>query len=203
MRCIVGIGNPGSRYTFNRHNVGFQLLDYFSINQKKNFKPANSDYYYAVGEIHKNPFILVKPATFVNNSGIAVADCLSKYEIDSKDCLIVVDDINLNFGEFRMRKTGGDGGHNGLESIIYNLNSTDFPRIRVGIGSEFEKGQLSDYVLSDFNKEEQVKLIELSKTLNYYFESFITGGYDLMLKKFSQQSNFISEKKQQSQPNGN
>lgn len=189
MRAIIGIGNPGSRYQLNRHNVGFQFLDYAAAKYKLTFQSSKFDYYYSEGEIAKTPFVLIKPSTYVNLSGVAVLNCISYYKINISNLLVVVDDINLDLGVVRLRKSGGDGGHNGLNSIIYHLNDDEFPRIRIGIGNEFEKGQLPDYVLSDFKSNELVKLqstFEMSKQL---VDSFILDGFSEMLKSYSQFKN--------------
>lgn len=185
MRAIIGIGNPGRKYIFNRHNVGFLFLDYFAEKKKLEFKPSKFDYYYSEGELGNIPFVLIKPSTYVNLSGVAVLSSVTRYKIDFKDILIVVDDINLEFSEFRLRKSGGDGGHNGLSSIIYHLNCDQFPRIRIGIGNNFEKGDLPKYVLSDFDKNEQIKLKSTFEMSTQLVESFILDGYNAMLNTYS------------------
>lgn len=185
MRAIIGIGNPGRKYIFNRHNIGFQFIDYFAEKKKLEFKPSKFDYYYSEGELGNIPFVLIKPSTYVNLSGVAVLSSVTRYKIDIEDILIVVDDINLEFSEFRLRKSGGDGGHNGLSSIIYHLNCDQFPRIRIGIGNNFEKGDLPKYVLSDFDKNEQIKLKSTFEMSTQLVESFILDGYNAMLNTYS------------------
>ena len=185
MRAIIGIGNPGRKYIFNRHNIGFQFIDSFAEKKKLEFKPSKFDYYYSEGELGNIPFVLIKPSTYVNLSGVAVLSSVTRYKIDFKDILIVVDDINLEFSEFRLRKSGGDGGHNGLSSIIYHLNCDQFPRIRIGIGNNFEKGDLPKYVLSDFDKDEQIKLKSTFEMSTQLVESFILDGYNAMLNTYS------------------
>lgn len=189
MRAIIGIGNPGSRYKKNRHNVGFQLLDYIADKKSLVFSPSKFDYYFAKGNFFKNDFVLIKPSTYVNLSGEAVLKCIDHYKLDFKDILVIVDDINLPVAEYRIRKSGGDGGHNGLTSIIYHLCSKDFARIRIGIGSEFEKGSLPDFVLSDFNNDEVKKLKSTFDISLKLTENFVIGGFDLMLKEFSKDRN--------------
>ncbi len=138
MRLIVGIGNPGSRYKNNRHNVGFQFLDFFVQKKMLQFKASKFQFHFTEGELFGEPFVLLKPDTYVNNSGLAVLDCINHYRIEVNDVLVVVDDINLALSKIRIRKSGGDGGHNGLYSIIYHLESKDFSRLRIGIGDDFE-----------------------------------------------------------------
>lgn len=193
MRAIVGIGNPGKKYQFNRHNVGFLALDHFAEKFKLKFKPAKNDYYFSEGELEGNPFILIKPTTYVNNSGIAVKDLADTYNIPAHELLVVVDDINLGEFDFRLKKSGSDGGHNGLASIIYHLNSDAFPRLRIGIGSDFEKGSLADYVLSDFNETELKKLFETFEFTSEILRAFIIGGYNTCLSEYSKIKNKLKD----------
>lgn len=177
----MGIGNPERRYSFNRHNVGFMLLDYFANEHSITFQPSKFDYYFAKGNLSSNSFLLVKPTTYVNNSGVAALQAVKKYETDIEDFLVVVDDINLQFADIRIRKSGGDGGHNGINSIIFNLQSDQFPRLRIGIGNNFAEGQMVDYVLTDFSEEEKKVLPDTFKTGITLLEEFITGGVNGML----------------------
>jgi PTH1 family peptidyl-tRNA hydrolase len=185
VRIIVGIGNPGSRYKLNRHNVGFQFLDYFAQKKSLRFKPSKSDYYFAEGIIDNNPFLLIKPSSYVNNSGIPVLSSVEKYKILLSDLLIVIDDINIPISSIRLRKSGGDGGHNGLGSIIYHLNSQDFPRLRIGIGKELTDVNLPDFILSDF-EENEFEILKKSFVLSSVLvEEFITDGFQRMLNSYS------------------
>ena len=189
MRIIVGIGNPGRGYQNNRHNVGFQFLDFFVEKNNLIFKPSKYDYHFVEGEHSGKPFVLIKPDTYVNNSGLAVLDCIRFYNASVEDVLVVVDDIHLSFSDIRIRKSGGDGGHNGLNSIIYHLNSENFSRIRIGIGNDFESGNLVDYVLSNFNKSDFIKLEKTFSLSLQLVESFILDGYSSMLSTFSRLKN--------------
>jgi PTH1 family peptidyl-tRNA hydrolase len=193
VRAIVGIGNPGKKYQFNRHNVGFLALDHFAEKFNLKFKPAKYDYYFSEGELEGNPFILIKPTTYVNNSGIAVKDLADTYNIPAHELLVVVDDINLEEFDFRLKKSGSDGGHNGLASIIYHLNSDSFPRLRIGVGSDFEKGSLADYVLSDFNETELKKLFETFEFTSEILRAFIIGGYNTCLSEYSKIKNKLKD----------
>lgn len=189
MRAIVGIGNPGKKYQFNRHNVGFLALDHFAEKHQIKFFPSKQNYYFAEGEFEGNFFVLAKPTTYVNNSGIAVKDLITNYKVPVYDLLVVVDDINLDEFDFRLKKSGSDGGHNGLASIIYLLNSDEFPRLRIGIGNDFEKGSLADYVLSDFDDSELNKLKKTFEFTSVIIRAFITGGYDSCLSEYSKIKN--------------
>ena len=181
MRIILGIGNPGVSYQRNKHNAGFLILDYYANSISLKFKPSKGEYYSANGSVGQSYFSLIKPTTYVNNSGIAAKQLIEEHNIDVEDLLIVCDDINLEMGKIRVRRYGGDGGHNGLASIIYHLNSNRFPRLRIGIGNNFEEGRLSDYVLSDFTDEELKILSRSFETSQILIEAFITGGIESML----------------------
>lgn len=196
MFAIVGIGNPGSRYKNNRHNVGFQFLDYYAEKKSLHFKSSKFNYDYAEGRLFNNSFVLVKPVTYVNLSGAAVNQCLNVFNIDIHNLLVVVDDINLGLTELRLRKYGGDGGHNGLKSIIYHLNDNHFARIRIGIGKKFESGQLVDYVLSDFDSTDFTSLNKSFDLSIQLIESFILGGYNKMLSTFSHLKNLENKNKE-------
>jgi len=185
VKIIVGIGNPGSRYTNNRHNIGYQFLDYFALKQNLKFSASKFDYYFAEGDIQNNPFVLIKPTTYVNNSGIAVLQSVQNYGSLSSDILVIVDDINLQIADIRIRKSGGDGGHNGLNSIIYYLQTEEFSRIRIGVGNQFESGNLPDYVLSDFNDDEFKSIKKVFDQSNALVEDFICGGYQQLLNSYS------------------
>jgi PTH1 family peptidyl-tRNA hydrolase len=181
VRILLGIGNPERRYSLNRHNIGFMLLDYFAQTHSISFKASKFDYYFAQGEIFQNPFLLVKPTTYVNNCGVAALQALNNYETDINDFLVVVDDLNLGFSKIRIRKSGGDGGHNGINSIIFHLQSDQFPRLRIGIGNYFAEGEMTDYVLTDFNEEERKVLSNTFKLGATLLEEFISGGLQKML----------------------
>jgi len=196
VRVIVGIGNPGTRYQDNRHNVGFQFLDFFAQKKKLLFKASKFEYYFSEGEFSGAPFVLIKPDTYVNNSGIALSDCINHYKVYVNDVLVVVDDINLSLSDIRVRKSGGDGGHNGLSSIIYHLQSDNFSRIRIGIGNDFQPGNLAEYVLSDFNKNDFMQLEKSFDLSIQLVESFILDGYNKMLSTFSRLKNFNSLNKE-------
>lgn len=204
MRAVIGIGNPGSRYKFNRHNIGFLQLDFYAAASSISFNASKSDYYFAKGEKEHTPFYLIKPANYVNNSGVAVKQFLADKNIDVDDILVVVDDINLEFGKIRVRKTGGDGGHNGLSSIIYHIEDDNFPRIRMGIGNEFKEGEQADYVLSDFT-EEQFEFLKESvfKNVNQLIDAFLTGGTKNLLDANSKLSNEEKNKNLHEENNGN
>ncbi|PIW69971.1 MAG: aminoacyl-tRNA hydrolase [Ignavibacteriales bacterium CG_4_9_14_3_um_filter_30_11] len=181
MRIILGIGNPEQRYKNNRHNIGFMLLDYFADKHSLKFKASKQEYYFCKGNISGEKYTLVKPTTYVNNSGIAAKQLLDKLKTPVNELLVICDDINLDIPVFRIRVSGGDGGHNGLSSIIYHLNDNNFARLRLGIGNDFENGSMAEYVLSDFKKDETEKLKYTFEKSIILLEEFIVGGYKQML----------------------
>jgi len=181
VRILFGVGNPGKKYSLNRHNAGFMFLDYFAETHSLTFKPSKSDYYYTEGKLSDSTYMLVKPTTYVNNCGVAAEQVIKNFDADIKDFLVVYDDFNLEFSTLRIRLSGGDGGHNGLSSIIYHLNSDLFPRLRIGIGNNFKVGDMSDYVLTNFNRKEKKVLFEAFKTGNILLEEFLSGGINKML----------------------
>lgn len=185
MKCILGIGNPGNRYQNTRHNIGFHLLDQFASRYSLKLIPSKFDFYYSEGELNTNPFVIIKPTTYVNNSGLAAQQCLTFFNTALEDFLVIADDVNLQFGEIRLRKSGGDGGHNGIKSIIYHLNSDNFSRLRFGIGDGFQKGSLSDYVLAPFNNDELVSLNDRSDLVTNLLGLYIADGYQAMLSGYS------------------
>jgi len=189
LRLILGIGNPGSKYNTNRHNVGFIILDHLASLNSISFAAARGDYYSASGKLEGNDYQLIKPTTYVNNSGLAAKQALEKYNLDVKDLLVIHDDVNLPHSDIRVKAKGGDGGHNGLNSLIYHLMSDEFPRIRIGVGNDFERGEMADYVLSDFSKEEMKALDENLDTIKRLIEEFITGGVSKLLDANSRISN--------------
>jgi PTH1 family peptidyl-tRNA hydrolase len=182
LRVIFGIGNPGIRCAFTRHNAGFLLLDYFAEKRLLNFKESTGDYFEAEGSISNQNFLLVKPVTYVNNSGIAAKQIFEKYNLSPEEFLIVCDDTNLKTFDIRIRLSGGDGGHNGLSSLIYHLFTEQFPRIRIGIGSNPQDKILSDYVLSEFSKAELDEYQNIFTKCSTLIEEFIIGGTKKMLE---------------------
>lgn len=176
MRVIFGIGNPGNKYKNNRHNIGFRLLNYFASKNSFSFVPSKGSYYYCTGKFGNSEYCLVKPTTYVNNSGIAVTELIETLHIKIEDLLVIHDDINLSVGKIKLKLSGGDGGHNGISSIIYHLNSNEFTRLRIGVGNSFERGEMAAYVLSDFSSEEEKILEKTFETGCNLIEKFIIGG---------------------------
>jgi len=165
------------------------LLDFLAEKFTLKFIPSKNEYYFCEGKINNSEYVLIKPSTYVNNSGIAALSAVEHYGIDITDLLVIHDDINLEFSAIKTKVSGGDGGHNGLNSIIYHLISDQFPRIRIGIGNDFDKGGMADFVLSEFNSEEVTKLKIIFETSGYLTEEFIIGGRKQLLDANSRLSN--------------
>ncbi|MCW8850547.1 MAG: aminoacyl-tRNA hydrolase [Melioribacteraceae bacterium] len=185
MKLIIGIGNPGVNYINTRHNVGFQILEKFSQVHNLNFRPSKSKFWFVESKLHTFHFFLVKPFTYVNNSGVVVKEIIDHFNIKVSDTLIIYDDTNLDTGVLRIRKSGSDGGHNGLKSIIYHLENDNFPRLRIGIGSPSDEQQLADYVLSNFTQDDLDILIPKYPLIIELIEKFIISGSTGMLDHFS------------------
>ena len=153
---VVGLGNPGKNYEFTRHNAGFLTLDHIASELDEEITTLKNNALIADVAIGGHRCLLVKPQTFMNNSGTAVRDIAKFYKI-----IVIFDDISLPCGKLRIRRKGTDGGHNGIKSIIYHLNSDQFPRIKIGVGAKPNPDyDLADWVLSKFGKDdmEQLKL---------------------------------------------
>lgn len=193
MRAIIGIGNPGSSYQFNKHNAGFLLIEYFAKLNSINFIPSKYSYYQASGAIDQSRYVLIKPTTYVNKSGIAAQEVVENFNLSHKDLLIVCDDVYLDTGSFKVKLSGGDGGHNGLSSIIYHLNTIDFLRLKVGVGRSTDDRKLADHVLSDFSDEEEPILSKVFKNSSILIREFITGGTGKMLEANSKLYNEKNE----------
>lgn len=156
---IAGLGNVGAEYENTRHNIGFDIVDHLAKANSAGWKLDSQAY---VTEIkHKGrTLVLIKPTTYMNLSGKAIHYWMQKHKISKENLLVVVDDLNLEFGLLRMRDTGSDGGHNGLKNIQQVLGGVDYPRLRIGIGNKFHKNQQVDFVLGKWNADEK----ELLKT---------------------------------------
>lgn len=190
MRAIVGLGNPGKRYEFTRHNVGFMVLDKLAEKYNLGFRNTEFDYVFSEGRVDdSSEFFLVKPTTYMNMSGVAISSFVRTHNLNPEDIIVIYDDLNLEMGRIRPRRSGNDGGHNGVRSLIGSLQSESFPRIRFGIGGKFEKGKMIDYVLSRF-PDSEIKLIEpqISITIEL-LEQYVVGGIQHMLDYYSKMAN--------------
>ena len=172
---IVGLGNIGSEYQDTRHNIGFNVLDAFAKASNAVFEDMR---YGSVAEVRVKgrSEVLLKPNTYMNLSGKAVSYWMQKEKIAREDLLVVVDDLALPFGTIRLRGQGSDGGHNGLKNINELLGTTDYARLRVGIGSDFAKGRQVDYVLGAWEGEEAEQMPALTGRCGEVMTSFVLQG---------------------------
>jgi peptidyl-tRNA hydrolase, PTH1 family len=168
-----------------RHNVGFMFIDYLAEKYGLSLAPSRFDYYAAEGSVGENKFFLVKPTTFVNNSGTALAQFQDQTKIKPQDMLVVYDDLNIPLADVRIRYGGSHGGHNGIYSLIYNLNTNQFPRLRLGIGQPHEKGKMAQFVLTKLEYDEYQKMQDSFAYCQTLVESFLAGGVKHMLDENS------------------
>ena len=184
MYLIVGLGNPGDQYKNTRHNIGFTILDALANASNICFEPDRlADK--AVLKFKGRTLVLIKPTTFMNLSGKAINYWIQKEKIPHENILIVTDDIALPFGKIRIKAKGSDGGHNGLKDIQLVLNSSNYARLRFGVGSEFNPGSQVNYVLGEWSSEEQVVLKERAETIANAIKSFATIGLDRTMNEFN------------------
>lgn len=181
---IVGLGNIGEQYGNTRHNVGFNVLDYFALKENLVFETQKLGDR-ALFKLKGRTFILLKPSTFMNLSGKAVKYWLEKEKIPLENVLIITDDLNLPFGSIRLKNKGSDGGHNGLKDIQDKLNTTTYNRFRFGISDSFGKGRQVNYVLSEWSKEEQEKLSERFDKSIELIKSFGLAGIKNTMNSFN------------------
>jgi len=156
-KLIVGLGNPGSKYQWTRHNAGFMVLDRFSQDAGIAVTRKNFSGLYGEGTYHGERLLLLKPQTFMNLSGRSVAAALNFHKIDIQDLIVIHDDLDIPFGRVKLKEEGGHAGHNGLRSLLQELGSGRFVRLRIGIGRPLHD-DAADYVLSSFSSDELANL---------------------------------------------
>lgn len=158
MFLIVGLGNPGKEYDNTRHNIGFEVVDYIAHKYNIELNRVKFKGIYGEGFIANKKVILLKPTTYMNLSGDSIREVMNFYKLAEGEVIVLYDDISLGIGRLRIREKGSAGGHNGIKSIITNLSTDIFPRIKIGVGQP--KGDLVSHVLGKFNKDEQEILKE-------------------------------------------
>jgi peptidyl-tRNA hydrolase, PTH1 family len=181
---IIGLGNIGDEYADTRHNIGFIVADAMANSGNAVFR---ADRHAAVTKmsVKGRTLVVIKPSTYMNLSGKAIRYWMHKEDIPIENILVIVDDLALPLGVLRMRTKGSDGGHNGLISIIEHLGSTDFSRIRFGIGSDFTKGHQVDYVLGRWTKEEEKVLVPRISECMEMIKSFVLIGAERTMNTFN------------------
>lgn len=182
---VVGLGNPGSQYSHTRHNAGFMVLDEVAKRVGAEWKNWQKLGDYAKVSVGGKEVFLLKPTTYMNNSGQATGSLARFYKIKPQDCLICFDEISLAVGKLRLRKNGSAGGQNGMKSVIAHLGTQDIPRLRVGTGPKPEKFDLADFVLSNFTKAETPLLEESISKAADAVETFLTKGMEIAMNRFN------------------
>ena len=181
---IAGLGNIGDKYSKTRHNIGFQVLDALAKASNIVFTD-NRRAYMAELKVKGRTLILIKPTTFMNLSGKAVSYWMQKEKIPLENVLVITDDLSLPFGKIRIRSKGSDAGHNGLKSINESLGTTNYARLRFGIGNEFNRGQQIDYVLGEWNNEEIEQLPERINLCQSAVMTFPLSGINEVMNQFN------------------
>ncbi len=186
MYIIAGLGNPGREYVGTRHNVGFEVLDAVAAKYGIDIKKAKFNGLYGEGKIGGERAVLVKPQTYMNLSGESIRDFKAWYKAENSQIIIIYDDVSLPLGKMRLRPKGSAGGHNGIKSIIYQLRTEEFPRIKIGIGRPDNPGyDLADYVLGHFTKQEVDILIPEAVKAADAVGSIISDGIEKAMSRFN------------------
>jgi len=181
---VVGLGNIGAEYFNTRHNIGFMILDAWAQASNIVFEPARYGDI-AVAKIKGREFYLLKPSTYMNLSGNAVRYWIQKLDIPLENVVIICDDLNIPFGSIRMRKSGSDGGHNGLKNIQELIETQNYARIRLGIGNDFEQGRQVDFVLGKFEDEQVTEIQEMSKKIVSGMSTWAFLGIDRAMSQIN------------------
>jgi PTH1 family peptidyl-tRNA hydrolase len=183
MYLVVGLGNPGDEYRNTRHNVGFDIIDLLS--EKYNIKISRIKFkgVYGEGNIEGEKVILLKPQTYMNLSGESIRELISFYKIPHDKIIVIYDDISLEVGRLRIRSKGSAGGHNGIKSIIAQLATDEFPRIKVGVGQP--NSDMVKHVLGRFSKEDRDKVEKTFEAVSKAVETIISDNVDEAMNKFN------------------
>ncbi|MBM4270716.1 MAG: aminoacyl-tRNA hydrolase [Deltaproteobacteria bacterium] len=188
MKLIIGLGNPGVKYQFTRHNIGFLVLDALAseLHVTANSRGFNS--FFGKGRIGDIPVLLAKPQTYMNLSGTAVKYLMDYFKNDIKDIIIIHDDLDLPFKTIRLKAGGGHGGHKGLISIIESLDSSEFIRVRLGIGKPVDKTFTEDYVLDPFTKDEMDLLPDILTNASEAVSKIVTSGIQAAMNQYNERT---------------
>jgi PTH1 family peptidyl-tRNA hydrolase len=184
MWVIAGLGNPGRRYSRTRHNIGFMVIEEFAYRNKIDFKDKKEGYRIGRGFIEGQDILLIEPLLYMNMSGPVIKKILGKFNVQPESLIAIHDDLDMEIGKLRIRKTGSSGGHKGVESIIQNIGSKDFIRLKIGIGRE--EGLLAeDYVLSKFRRNEITLIKDTIQKAADAICSIVSEGVDKAMNKFN------------------
>ena len=182
---IAGLGNPGDKYKNNRHNIGFQIIDTYLTYFSQNKFIDKFDSEYTSINFRENKLHILKPKTFMNESGKAINKCISFFKIPLENLIVIYDEMDLSPGDVRIKFSGGSAGHNGIKSIINCLGSEKFTRIRIGIGKPINREKINSYVLSNFSNNELNLFNEVKTNIKYIIEDIILEGLPFAMNKFN------------------
>ena len=185
MYLIVGLGNPESEYAHTRHNMGFDTINELAKNNNINITKTKFKALYETGIIQNEKVILLKPQTYMNLSGESVKEVAEFYNLKPEEIIVIYDDIDIEKGKIKLRKKGGPGSHNGMKSVVQELSTTDFIRIRVGIGQPEFKSDMINYVIGKVPEEEQKILQQGTKKAAEAIEEILKNGIDIAMNKFN------------------
>ena len=185
MTVLVGLGNPGREYSDTKHNFGFWIVDRFAKKNSMVFQAGKGDYLFA----RSDKFTCVKPTTYMNSSGVAVADYCRYFQNSIEDLLVIYDDIDLQLGVLRFRPDGGAGGHRGMESIIYQMESEDFCRLRIGISVDEVIEPAEQYVLSPFHKDHEKTIETMIEKACDGIEYYVSHSVHETMNKYNENNN--------------
>ncbi len=184
MKLIIGLGNIGNEYQNTRHNVGFMAVDYFADKNKLEFKNTKLKAMISKGKIANEDVIIAKPTTYMNLSGEALSLIMKFYQINIKDVLVIYDDLDLDTGKIRIRKSGSAGGQNGMKNIIQHTKTENIARIRIGI-SKNPLIPTKDYVLGKFTQNELQAINPALSTIELIIHDFITKDVDYIMNRYN------------------
>jgi len=185
VNLIVGLGNPGRKYRFTRHNAGFMVVDELVGRNGIDLERRRYKTRFGRGLIREHEAILAKPLTFMNLSGLAVGHIMKVFHLEERDLIVIHDDVDIDFGRIRIRQGGGHGGHKGIESIQNFLGGSGFIRVKVGIGRPKGDSNLSDYVLEPFSDDEKISLKEIIGRAAESVETLICKGVQVAKARFN------------------
>ena len=185
MYLIVGLGNPEPDYSKTRHNMGFDVINKIAKKYEIELTRTKFDGIYGSGIIEEEKVILLKPQTFMNLSGKSIKQFVDFYKIPLENVLVIYDDMDIEIGTIKLRKKGGPGTHNGAKSVVYELSSEDFPRIRVGIGKPMDEYDAVDYVIGKLDDETYEKLEMGIHKATEAVEEFLKNGIDISMNKYN------------------
>ena len=184
MYIIVGLGNPGKKYENTKHNVGFITLDVLAVKNDIKINKIKHKALVGEGTVSGRKVLLVKPQTYMNLSGNSVREVMEYYKTDPENLIVIYDDVDIPMGRLRIRKKGSAGTHNGMRSIIYDLQEDGFPRVRIGIGRE-RRMPLAGYVLGGFAKEERELMEDAVKRAVQAVECMLEKGIDIAMGEYN------------------